>query len=196
MSGITAASGDTAAVITSPGSTRTALLVIDMQVDVIGDCFDRDAVMARTGALIDRARAAGVSVIYVQDEGEDTPHGTPGWQLAPPLSPSHGEPLVFKQYRDSFVATDLAKLLDQRGISRLLLAGAQSDFCVGTTALSAAARGYDCVLISDCHTTRDASYDGMAFSGQQLIAHTNLYFSGLRYPGSTFQLARHDEVCW
>lgn len=178
----------------SPEPIRTALVIIDMQVDVVGDCFDRDAVMSRTAVLVDRARAAGVAVIYVQDEGADTPHGTPGWELAPPLAPRADEPLVFKEYRDSFVGTPLAELLSQRGISRLLLAGAQSDFCVGTTAVSAAARGYDCVLISDCHTTRDAAFDGITVSGEQLIAHTNLYFSGLRYPGSTFRLARHDDV--
>lgn len=170
------------------------MLVIDMQVDVVGDCFDRDGVMARTGALIERARAAGIAVIYVQNEDEDTPHGTPGWQLAAPLAPRPGEPVVFKQYRDSFAATPLTTLLTERDISRLLLAGAQSDFCVGTTALSAAAQGYDCVLISDCHTTRDAAYDGITVSGEQLIAHTNRYFSGLRYPGGTFALATHDEV--
>ena len=165
-----------------------------MQVGVVGDCFDRDAVMARTGTLTDRARTAGTPVIYVQDE-DDLPHGSPEWQLAPPLSPRPDEPLVFKIYRDSFVGTNLANLLAERGISRLLIAGAQSDFCVRTTAQRAAADGFDCVLISDCHTTRDAAYPGgVTVSGEQIVAHTNHYFSGLRYPPASIGIATHDTV--
>jgi hypothetical protein len=105
------------------------------------------------------------------------------------------EPLVFKTYRDSFVGTDLEALLDERGISRLLIAGAQSDFCVRTTGQRAAADGYDCVLVSDCHTTRDATYaDGITVSGEQIVAHTNHYFSGLRYPPASIGIAAHDAV--
>ena len=77
----------------------------------------------------------------------------------------------------------------------MLFAGAQSDFCVRTTAQRAAALGYDCVLISDCHTTRDAQVgDGVIITGEQLVAHTNQYFSGLTYPAYAFGLADHDKV--
>ena len=47
-------------------------------------------------------------------------------------------------------------------------------------------RGYDVVLVSDCHTTVDAEFDGTLITAKQIITHTNMYFSGLRYPGSQF----------
>ena len=34
----------------------------------------------------------------------------------------------------------------------------------------------------------------MPITGEQIVAHTNMYFSGLRYPGGTFDVGRHDEV--
>lgn len=52
-----------------------------------------------------------------------------------------------------------------------------------TTAQAAAARGYSVTLVSDCHTTRDAEWEGVTVGAEQIVAHTNLYFSALRYPG-------------
>lgn len=49
-------------------------------------------------------------------------------------------------------------------------------------------------LVSDGHTTTDSAWDGVRVTGEQIVAHTNMYFSGLRYPGRTFGVARHDEV--
>ncbi|MFP3463948.1 isochorismatase family protein [Leifsonia sp. SIMBA_070] len=67
-----------------------------------------------------------------------------------------------------------------------MVTGAQSDYCVRTTAQSAAVRGYDVVLVSDAHTTTDTEWEGVAISGEQIVAHTNRYFDGLRYPGQLF----------
>ena len=45
---------------------NTALLVIDVQNDVVGEAHDRDAVVANIATLVDRARAGGVPVVWVQ----------------------------------------------------------------------------------------------------------------------------------
>jgi len=174
---------------------ESALLVIDLQVGVLDGCWDAEGVRARTVALVERARSAGVPVIWVQHEEPGLERGTPAWQLAPGLVPAPGEPQVFKQYRDAFVGeTGLGALLDGLGAERVLLAGSQSDYCVRTAAQTAASRGLSVVLVSDCHTTTEAEWDGVSISGEQIVAHTNLYFSGLRYPGVEVGIARHDEV--
>jgi hypothetical protein len=36
--------------------------------------------------------------------------------------------------------------------------------------------------------------DGVTITGRQIVAHTNKYFSGLRYPGQGFGVAAHDAV--
>ncbi len=174
-------------------SDRSAVLIIDLQVGVLVGCADAEGVLARTAALVQRARAQGVPVVWVQDHG-DFPVGTPDWELAPPLRRSGGEPLVTKSYRDSFAGTELDKILQDLGVTRLVVAGAQSDYCIRTTTQGAAVRGFDVTLVSDAHTTTDAEWDGVTISAAQIVAHTNMYFAGLSYPGNTYGIARHDQV--
>ncbi|MGI5187516.1 isochorismatase family protein [Promicromonospora sp. CA-289599] len=172
----------------------TVVLVIDLQVDVVRGCFDADGVVARSLALVERARGAGTAVVWVQHHETGLERGTPGWALADGLTPQPGEALVHKAYRDAFAETELAEVLESLDATRLVVVGAQSDFCVRTTTQRAAALGYDVTLVSDGHTTRDTDWDGVKITGEQIVAHTNMYFSGLRYPRGTFGIARHDEV--
>lgn len=174
-------------------TASTALLVIDLQVGVVAECVDARGVLDRTAALVDRARAEGVPVVWVHDHG-DLAEGSEGWQLAAPLARRDDEPIVRKAYRDSFADTDLSDVLADLGTTRLVVAGAQSDYCIRTTTQAAAARGFDVTLVSDAHTTTDAAFDGVTVSGEQIVAHTNMYFSGLRYPGRRFGIASHDDV--
>lgn len=170
-----------------------ALLVIDLQAGVIEDCFDSHGTILRAATLVARARESNVPVVWVQDHGTFD-EGSPGWALAAPLSRRPDEPLVRKTYRDSFVETDLADVLSSLSVSRLIVAGAQSDYCLRTTTQAAAARGFDVTLVSDAHTTTDAEHAGVRITGQQIIAHTNMYFQGLRYPGQRFGIATHYDV--
>jgi nicotinamidase-related amidase len=172
---------------------RTVLLVIDLQVGVLPGCVDAPGVVARTAALVDRARAAGTPVVWVQDH-QAFGVGTSQWELEPPLHRLPDEPLVEKEYRDAFAATDLDEVLADLGATHLVVAGAQSDYCIRTTTQAAAARGFDVTLVSDAHTTTDAQYDGVAITGEQIVAHTTMYFRGLRYPGQRFAVAGHDRV--
>lgn len=175
-------------------SARTVVLAIDLQAGVLPGCFDEQGVLARAAALVDRARASDAPVVWVHHDPVGV--GTPDWELAAPLQSVEGEPLVHKSYRDSFADTNLRETLDRLGASRLVIIGAQSDFCVRTTMQRAAAEGYDVTLVSDAHTTVDTEWDGVPISGEQIVAHTNMYFSGLRYPGQEFALATHDRVAF
>jgi len=171
---------------------RTVVLAIDLQAGVTPGCFDEHGVLSRAAALVDRARASGVPVVWVHHDPVGV--GTPEWELAAPLQRAEGEPLVRKSYRDSFADTTLRATLDELGATRLVITGAQSDFCVRTTTQRAAAEGYDVTLVSDAHTTVDTEWDGVVISGEQIVAHTNMYFSGLRYPGQEFAVETHDRV--
>jgi nicotinamidase-related amidase len=63
----------------------TALVVIDLQSGVVAQSVDRDAVVARTAALVERARAAGDPIVFVQHEEPGMEQGDDGWRLAQPL---------------------------------------------------------------------------------------------------------------
>ncbi|MCW3844292.1 isochorismatase family protein [Micromonospora yasonensis] len=64
---------------------HTALLVIDVQNGVVNHAYDRDRVVANVATLVDRARAAGVAVVWVQDHSGELVRGSEPWQYVPEL---------------------------------------------------------------------------------------------------------------
>ncbi|HEY1623444.1 MAG TPA: cysteine hydrolase family protein [Streptosporangiaceae bacterium] len=168
---------------TLPARPKTALLVIDVQNGVMNGSYNRDSVIENIGTMIEMARAADVPVIWIQhSDNEGLVTGTEAWQYVPDLVRHDAEPLVHKRYGDSFEDTDLEERLAERGVGRLVVAGAQTDACIRSTIHGAFARGYDVTLVSDAHTTEDLSSYG-APSPELVIAHTNLYWQYQDAPG-------------
>ena len=172
---------------------NTALLVIDVQNDVVAEAHDRDGVVARIAGLVDRARAAGTPVVWVQHGDEDLPRDSDGWQYVPELARDEAEPLVHKEYGDSFEATDLEDVLAGLGVGHLVVAGAQTDQCIRSTLHGALVRGYDATLVGDAHTTEDLSEYG-APTPDLVVAHTNLYWDWAKAPGRTGGVASTADV--
>jgi nicotinamidase-related amidase len=163
---------------------NTALLVIDVQNGVVGGAYERDAVVANVGSLVEKARRERVPVIWVQHSDEGLVKGSDDWQIVPELTPDDAEPLVAKAYGDSFEETTLETVLAGLGVGRLVVVGAQTDECIRSTLHGAIVRGYDATLVSDAHTTEDQSAWG-APPPALVIAHTNLYWSNHTAPGRT-----------
>jgi nicotinamidase-related amidase len=161
---------------------NTALLVIDVQNDVMAGTHNRDAVIANIAQLVDRARAANVPVVWVQHSSEQIPPGSDGWRYVAELTPDESEPVVPKRYGDSFEDTDLEDVLSRAGVGSLVVAGAQTDECIRSTLHGAIVRGYDATLVSDAHTTEDLTQWG-APPPDKVIDHTNLYWENHTAPG-------------
>lgn len=172
---------------------HTALMVIDVQNGVVADAHQRDAVVANISALVDRARQAGVPVVWVQHSDEQLEEGSDLWEYVPELARHESEPLVHKRFGDSFEDTDLEALLANAGVGRLVVTGAQTDACIRSTIHGAFARGYDVTLVSDAHTTEDQSGWG-APPPDKVIAHTNLYWQYQVAPGRTAGVTETKEV--
>jgi len=161
---------------------NTALVVVDAQNDVVADAHQRDEVVANINSLVDRARREDVPVIWVQHSDDELTVGSAGWQLVPELQRRDSEPLVRKEYGDSFEGTTLESELEQRRVGRLVVAGAETDACIRSTIHGAFTRGYDTFLVGDAHTAGDKSKWG-APSPHEVIAHTNLYWKYQSAPG-------------
>jgi isochorismate hydrolase len=172
---------------------NTALMVIDVQNGVVGNAYERDAVVANIATLVDRAREAGVLVVWVQHSDEQLENGSDAWEYVPELVRHEPEPLVHKTFGDSFEDTDLEEVLSRAGIGRLIVAGAQTDACIRSTIHGAFARGYDVTLVGDAHTTEDQS-DWGAPPPDKVIAHTNLYWRFQTAPGRTAQVRQTKDV--
>jgi nicotinamidase-related amidase len=172
---------------------NTALLVVDVQKGVVEGAHERDAVVANVGSLVEKARQEDVPVVWVQHSDEGLVPGSDDWRIVPELSPDEAEPLVEKNYGDSFEDTDLETVLSGLGVGRLVVVGAQTDACNRSTLHGAFVRGYDATLVSDAHTTEDQSAWG-APPPDQVIAHTNLYWAEQAAPGRTAGTVETKDV--
>jgi nicotinamidase-related amidase len=155
---------------------KSALLVVDMQKNVVANGHDRHLVIANINDLVSRARASGAPVIWVQHSNEEMKMHTEGWQIVDELKPLPGEVVIHKIHGDSFEETDLEAKLRGLQVGRLIVTGAQTDACIRSTIHGAFARGYDTVLVSDAHTTEDLTSYGLP-SPQKLIEFTNIYWT-------------------
>ncbi|CAH0243925.1 Streptothricin hydrolase [Arthrobacter sp. Bi83] len=172
---------------------NTALMVLDVQVGVVAEAHQRDAVVANIGTLIDKARQEGVTIVWLQHSDQHLAKGSDAWECVPELVRRDSEPLVHKTFSDSFEDTDLEEVLSKAGVGRLVVAGAQTDECIRSTIHGALVRGYDVTLVGDAHTTEDQSAWG-APPPDQVIAHTNLYWKYQTAPGRTAGVTETQDV--
>lgn len=185
--------GDRRTVTTLSNRPNTALLVIDVQNGVVADAHNRDQVIININTLVDKARAEDVPVGWVQHSDDELQRRSDVWEYVPELKRDESEPLVHKNYGDSFEDTELESLLAERGVGRVIVTGAQTDACIRSTMHGAFVRGYDVTLVEDAHTTEDLSEYG-APPPDQVIAHTNLYWKWQSAPGRVGGTVGTSEV--
>jgi nicotinamidase-related amidase len=180
-------------VTTLDNRPHTALLVVDVQNGVVAGAHERESVVANVNNLVQKARQAQIPVVWVQHSDDGLARGSDDWRIVPELTPGDAEPLVEKNYGDSFEDTTLETVLSGLGVGRLVVVGAQTDACIRSTLHGALARGYDATLVGDAHTTEDHTEWG-APPPDQVIAHTNLYWSYQTAPGRTAGTVETKDV--
>ncbi|HEY9065851.1 MAG TPA: cysteine hydrolase family protein [Burkholderiaceae bacterium] len=174
---------------------KTALLIIDVQHALCtGDeaAYDIERVLERINTVSAKARAAGAPVILIQHEEAAGPlqFESEGWQLARGLASSPADVRVRKTTPDSFHRTELQRVLQERGIARLVVCGLQSDFCVDTTVRRALALGYPVVLVGDAHST----VDNGVLTAAQISAHHNVTLGRMASFGPRVSVVPAAEV--
>jgi nicotinamidase-related amidase len=76
--------------------------------------------------------------------------GEYGHDIIDELAPIDGEVVIDKPGKGAFYATELQDVLEQAGITHLIVTGVTTEVCVHTTVREANDRGYDCMVLSDC----------------------------------------------
>jgi len=150
-----------------PESSPVALLLVDVinDMDFEGaETLVRQAVpMARRiAALKQRARAAGIPAIYINDNfgrwqsdfrklvDHVLNDGVPGEEVARILEPADDDYFVLKPKHSAFYETTLDTLLAYLGARTLVLTGVAGNICILFSANDAYMRDYDLVVPSDC----------------------------------------------
>ncbi len=164
-----------------------------MQNGVVERAHARDVVVANIGGLVEAARRVQVPVVWVQHSDGQLARGSDNWRIVPELRPGDAEPLIEKHYGDAFEDTPLESVLSDLEAGRLVVVGAQTDACIRSTLHGALVRGYDVTLVRDAHTTEDLTAWG-APPPDQVIAHTNLYWSHQTAPGRTAATVETKDV--
>lgn len=176
-------------------ASRTALIVVDVQHDVVDGHFRRDEVVAAIAHLVDQARAAGVPVVWIAHSDEGMPVGSFEWEYVQELAWAEGEPVVHKIYGDAFEDTELDALLRRLGVEHVVIVGGQSDACIRSTLHGAFARGYDTTLVADAHTGPDRTENGGP-TAEQIIALTNRYWANHTGVGRSADVVEASAVKW
>lgn len=158
--------------------STTALVVVDVQNDFChpdGVCAAGGAdvgaavdMVPRLVALIGRAKAAGVKVVYIQTTHDATTDSaawlarngdqvrrqtcqTGSWGADfYEVSPEPDDIVVVKHRYSAFAGTDLDLVLRTAGITSLLLTGVATNVCVESTLRDGLFADYHVTLVADC----------------------------------------------
>lgn len=149
-----------------------------MELEGVGAALDEAA------ALLDRARTAGIPVIHIQhSDGPGSLYDIDGESgaIVAAVAPREGEPVVVKNYPNSFVRTDLDERLKAVGASNLVLAGFMTHMCVNSTARGAFNLGYAPTVVAAATATRalpglgDETVPATAMQSASLAAMADLF---------------------
>ena len=174
---------------------KAVLLVVDVQVGVVKGAWESARIVSNVALAVERARAHGAPVIWVQHADEDLVQGSPEWQWAPELVPTEDEQLIHKNFNSSFEQTSLDADLARLEATHIVLAGCATNWCIRATAYGALERGYDLTLVSDAHTTKTMGLNnGTQLEAAMLIADLNMAMTWVTYPGRKNATAKAAEV--
>lgn len=156
---------------------KTALVVIDIQNDYFpGGAMEVAGSLAagrKAAKLLELFRAQALPVIHVQHfstrEGATffIP-GTIGVEIHESVLPREGEPVVRKNFPNSFRETELLAELRRLEVERLVIAGMMTHMCVDTTTRAAADLSFSCLLAHDACATRALNFGGGTVPAEQV----------------------------
>lgn len=173
-------------------TSRTALLVIDMQNALVNGAFLKNETVSNINLAINKARDADVPIIFIQhNHASFAPmmQSNTGWELHPDLARVTDDLVIEKQASDAFYRTDLEPRLRELESDLLVLCGMQTEYCVDATCRSALSKDFDVVLIADGHTT-----GGGHLSAENIIAHHNMLLPNLAHPSASLSTIRARDL--
>jgi nicotinamidase-related amidase len=123
-------------------------------------------------AAVDKARRAGVRVVYCNDGGgrwdSDAPAlvrdalGGPGGDALAAIAPREGDPFVLKPRYSVFDHTALELLLRDLDVERLVLIGAATEMCVVQSAIDGKEIGYKISILRDACAAVDEEMERLS----------------------------------
>ncbi len=104
-----------------------------------------DAAAANAARVMDHARAKGDLVVNIRHEMSGAPFfvpGSDGAKINQAVLPQDDEPVITKNFPNSFRETGLNDLLKEKGVEEVVIVGAMSHMCIDATVRAANDMGY------------------------------------------------------
>jgi nicotinamidase-related amidase len=130
-------------------------------------------------AALEKARAADVPVVYVNDAAgrwdSDAPGlvrealAGPGGEALAELVPQPGDSFLLKARYSVFDHTPLVILLREREVERLVLVGAATEMCVVQSAIDGKELGFKVSILRDACATTDERMEDLALTYAERI---------------------------
>jgi nicotinamidase-related amidase len=147
---------------------KCALLIIDMQEDIVGMRESTRLTVPRLRRVLDAFRKKGLPVFHIirtyrrdwsdvelpriaefQDRGPRVIENTTGARVVSQLAPREGEHVVVKKRWSGFFMTELPLLLNRLGVASVVIGGTQTPNCVRSTAFDAISYDLRTTVLSD-----------------------------------------------
>lgn len=161
--------------------SNRAVVVVDLQNEYLATgklaLVGIDEALNNAARVIADARSKGDTVVHVRHESAnpDVPFfvpGTEGVLIHPQVAPGGNEPVIVKNFPNSFLKTELEQILDEEGIEEVTVVGAMSHMCIDATTRAASDLGYKTTVVHDACATRDLEFRGQTVPAAQV--HTAL----------------------
>ncbi|HZY64582.1 MAG TPA: isochorismatase family cysteine hydrolase [Rubrobacteraceae bacterium] len=169
-------------------STKTALIVVDMQNDFVKEggsllVPDAESTIPAIQNLLKMARETEAEVVFTQDTHTDgdpeweiwpehVREGSWGWHIVDELQPRDDELVIRKVRYDAFYGTHLDHFLRLWDVDTVVVCGTVANICVHYTAASAALRWYNVVIPKDATSAIDP------FDLEASLRQTSFLFAG------------------
>ena len=146
---------------------NNALLLIDFQNDYFSggkmELVGIDEAAANAQKLLNEFRKSQLPVIHIQHISSRPGAtfflpDTDGAKIHRTVAPRDHEMVVVKNFPNSFRATALLEILQEKKIDKLVICGAMSHMCIDATTRAAFDLGFTCRVAEDACATKDLTF--------------------------------------
>lgn len=156
----------------------TALIIVDIQNDYFPkgnmELNNPEKAAANAAKVLEWFRKNNKeNIFHVQHIAADPALGffisdTLGAEIHETVQPLENESIIIKHFPNSFLKTELASKLKEKGITKVVVVGMMTHMCIDATVRAAVDLGFETTLIEDACATRDLSYEGKVVPAEQV----------------------------
>jgi nicotinamidase-related amidase len=147
---------------------KQALLIIDVQNDYFSggknELHEPEKALLKVNQLEEKFLSEQKTIIYIQHikhqiNADFFEAGTIGSELHPKLKVQKNSLIIEKHFPNSFLDTDLEKILGNLEIDQLVICGMMTQMCVDSTTRAARELDFHPILIADATATKDLIFE-------------------------------------